>query len=51
MPLPDRLSMKSEDSVLQMEMSALTEESVIDVSAEMEVETTGHPLTTSSLQK
>ena len=39
---------ESEDFVLQMEVSAVTEGSVMDVSAEMEVETTGHPLMTST---
>ena len=33
--------------MLQMEMSAVTEWSVMGVSAEVEVETTGHPLMTS----
>ena len=34
-----------------MEVSVVTEGSVMDVSAEMEVETTGHPLRTSTPQK
>ena len=37
--------------MLQMEMSAVTEGSAMGVSAEVEVETTGHPLTTSDPQK
>ena len=37
--------------MLQMEMSAVTEWSVMGVSAEVEVETTGHPLMTSTPQK
>ena len=36
---------------LQMEMSAVTEGSVMGVSAEMEIETTGHLLMTSTPQK
>ena len=35
---------RSEDSMLQIEMSAVTDGSVMGVSAEMEMETTGHPL-------
>jgi len=34
-----------------MEVSAVTERSVMDVSAEVEVETTGHPVMTSTPQK
>ena len=49
--MPDRLLTRSEDSMLQMEMSAVTEWSVMGVSAEVEVETTGHPLMTSAPQK
>ena len=37
--------------MLQMEMSAVTEGSVMDVSAKMEVETTRHPLMTSATKK
>ena len=37
--------------MLQMEVSAVTERSVMDVSAEMEVETTGHLLMTFTPQK
>ena len=37
--------------MLQMDMSAVTEGSVMGVSVEVEVETTGHPLTTSTPQK
>ena len=37
--------------MLQMEVSAVTEGTVMGVSAEMEVETTGHPLMTSTQQK
>ena len=42
---------RSEDSRLQMEMSGVTDGSVMGVSAEVEVETTVHPLTTSTPQK
>ena len=49
--MPDRLLTRSEDSMLQMEMSAVTEGSVMGVSAEMEMETTGHPLMASTPQK
>ena len=49
--MPDRLLTRSEDSMLQMEMSAVTEGSVMGVSAEVEVETTGHPLMTSTPAK
>ena len=49
--MPDRLLMRSEDSMLQMEMSAVTEGSAMGVPAKMEVETTGHPLMTSTPQK
>jgi len=49
--MPDRLLTRSEDSMLQMEMSAVTERSVMGVSAEVEVETTGHPWMTSTPQK
>ena len=42
---------RSEDFVLQMEVSEVTEGSVMAVSTEMEVETTGHPLMTSTPQK
>ena len=42
---------RPEDFVLQIEVSAVTEGSVMDVSDEMEVETTGHPLMTSTPQK
>ena len=37
--------------MLQMEMSAVTEGSVMGVSAEVEVKSTGHPLMTSTRQK
>ena len=37
--------------MLQMEVSVVTEGSVMDVSAEMEVETTGHLLMASTPQK
>ena len=37
--------------MLQMEMSAGLRGSIMGVSAEMEVETTGHPLMTSTQQK
>ena len=47
--MPDRLLTRSEDSMLQMEMSAVTEWSVMGVSAE--AETTGHPLMTSTPKK
>ena len=43
--------MRSEDSMLQMVMSAVTDGSVMGVSADMEMETTGHPLMTSTPQK
>ena len=49
--MPDRLLTRSEDSMLQMEMYTVTEGSVMGVSAEVEVETTGHPLMTSTPQK
>ena len=50
--MPDRLLTRSEDSMsLQMEMSAVTEGSVMGVSAEVEVETTGHPFMASTPQK
>ena len=49
--MPDRLLTRSEDSMLQMEMSAVTDGSVMGVYAEMETETTGHPLMTSTPQK
>ena len=49
--MPDRLLTRSEDSMLQMEMSAVTEGSVMGVSAEVEVKSTGHPLMTSTPQK
>ena len=49
--MPDRLLMGSEEFMLQMEMSAVTEGSVMGVSAEMEVETTGHPLMTSTTKR
>ena len=49
--MPDRLLTRSEDSMLQMEMSAVTDGCVMGVSAEMEVETTGHPLMNSTPQK
>ena len=42
--MPDKLFMTSEDYKLQMVTSAVTEGSVMDVSAEMEVEITGLPL-------
>ena len=42
---------RSEDFVLQTEVSAVTEGSVMDVSAQMEVETTGHLLMTFTPQK
>ena len=47
----DVILTRPEDFVLQIEVSAVTEGSVMDVSAEMEVETTGHPLMTSTPQK
>ena len=37
--------------MLQKEMSAVTDGIVMGVSAEMETETTGHPLMTSTAQK
>jgi len=49
--MPDRLLTSSEDSLLQLEMSAVTEGSVMDVSAEIEVETTDYPLMTSTPHK
>ena len=49
--MPDRLLTRSQDSMLQMEMSAMTEGSVMGVSAKVEVETTGHPLMNSTPQK
>ena len=49
--MPDRLLTRSKDSMLQTEMSAVTEWSVMGVSAEVDVETTGHPLMTSTPQK
>ena len=49
--MPYRLLTRSEDSLLQLEMSEVTEGSVMDVSAETEVETTGQPLMTSTPQK
>ena len=49
--MPDRLLTRSEDSMLQMEISAVTEGTAMGVSAEMKVETTGHPLMTSTLQR
>ena len=49
--MPDRLLTRFEDFMLQMEMSAVTQWSVMGVSAEVEVETTGHPLMTSTPQK
>ena len=49
--MPDRLLTRSEDSMLQMEMAPVTEGSVMGVSAEVEMETTGHPLMTSTPQK
>ena len=49
--MPDRLLTSSDDSMLHMEMSAVTEGTVMGVSAEVEVETTVHPLMTSTLQK
>ena len=49
--MPDRLLTRPEDSRLQMEMSAVTDGSVMGVSAEVEMETTGHPLMTSTPQK
>ena len=49
--MPDRLLTRSEDSMLQMEMRAVTDGSVMGVSAEMEIETTGHLLMTSAPQK
>ena len=39
--MPDKLLTRSEDSMLQMEMSAVTEGTAVNVSAEMEVKTTG----------
>ena len=47
----DVILTRPEDFVLQIEVSAVTEGSVMDVSAEMEVETTGHPLMNSTPQK
>ena len=49
--MPDRLLTSSEDSLLQLEMSAVTEGSVMDVSAKIEIETTDHPLMTSTPHK
>ena len=49
--MPDKLLTRSEDSMLQMEISAVTEGSVMGIFGEMEVETTGHPLMTSAPQK
>jgi len=49
--MPDRLLTRSEDSMLQMEMSAMTDGSIMCVSAEMEIETTGHLLMNSAPQK
>ena len=49
--MPDRLLTRSADSMLQMEICAVTEGSVMGVFAEMEVETTGHLLMTSTPQK
>ena len=43
--------MRSEDSMLQMVMSAVTDGSVMGVSAEMEIETIGHLLMNSAPQK
>ena len=43
--------MRSEGPMLQIEMFAVTKGSVIGVSAKEEVETTGHPLITSTSQK
>ena len=49
--MPDRLLTRSKESLLQLEMSEVTEGSVMDVSAQMEVETTGQPLMTSTPHK
>ena len=49
--MPDGLLTRPHDSMLQMEVSAVTEESLMDVSAEMEMETTVHPLVTSTPQQ
>ena len=49
--MPSRLLTRFDDSMLQMEMSAVTEGPAMGVSAEVEVETTVHPLMTSTLQK
>ena len=46
--MPDKLLTKSEDSMLQMEMSAVTEGSSNGCLCKMKVETTGHPLVTST---
>ena len=46
--MPDRLLTSSDDSMLHMEMSAVTEGTVMGVFAEMEMKTTGHPLMTST---
>ena len=42
--LQKRQVIRSEDSMLQMEMSAVTERMMLWMSAQMEMETTGHPL-------
>ena len=47
----DMILTRFEDFVLQMVVSAVSEGSVMDVSAEMEVETTGHLLMTFIPQK
>ena len=49
--MPDKLFIRSEAYKLQMVTSAVTEGSVMDVSAEMEVEITGLPLMDSTPQK
>ena len=49
--MPHSLLTRYEDSMLQMEMSAVIEGSVMDVSAEMELKITGHPLMTSTPKK
>ena len=46
-----QVTYEAADSMLQMEICAVTEGSVMGVFAEMEVETTGHPLMTSTPQK
>ena len=49
--MPDMLLTKSDDFVLQMEVSEVTEGSVMDAFAEMAVKPTSHRLTTSVNKK